>query len=206
MTAFIFLHFPTQSHLHKFTGWAARMSNSDIRSIRSWNGFIQFTHFCSSWSELVRTRLSWKMWEYEISHWPLCSVCRLNYRNHFSFRFCVFCDWSELAKMKGWCWFIFQLKWFQMHAFVSLLFFIFYIAFAWQYLNRFSFQIQKKLLATVKKKYLKSLSKSHSGPFWVFQTRNTSKFCSAKRWRSPHVLRQSYCWRRVLWWLTTIAE
>ena len=60
---------------------------------------------------------------------------------------------------------------------------IFYIAFAWQYLKRFCFQIQKRLLAKVKKKYQKPLSKSHSWsrPCWMFQTRHTSKFCSAKK-------------------------
>ena len=43
------------------------------------------------------------------------------------------------------------------------------------------FRFKKRLLAKVKKKCLKSLSKSHSCPCWVFQTRHTSKFCSAKK-------------------------
>ena len=43
----------------------------------------------------------------------------------------------------------------------------------------FQFSDSKK----VKKKYQKSPSKSHSWscPWWVFQTRHTSKFCSAKK-------------------------
>ena len=43
------------------------------------------------------------------------------------------------------------------------------------------FRFKKRLLAKAKKKCLKSLSKSHSCPCWVFQTRHTSKFCSAKK-------------------------
>ena len=45
------------------------------------------------------------------------------------------------------------------------------------------FRFKKRLLAKVKKKYQKPLSKSHSWsrPCWMFQTRHTSKFCSAKK-------------------------
>ena len=64
-----------------------------------------------------------------------------------------------------------------MHAFVSsinLLHCICMIIF-----EPFQFSDSKK----VKKKYQKSPSKSHSWscPWWVFQTRHTSKFCSAKK-------------------------
>ena len=80
--------------------------------------------------------------------------------------------------MKGWL--IFQLKWFQIHAFVNL--FIFFTLHLHGNIRTVSvFRFKKRLLAKVKKKCLKSLSKSHSCPCWVFQTRHTSKFCSAKK-------------------------
>ena len=86
---------------------------------------------------------------------------------------------TDFAKfMKGWL--IFQLKWFQIHAFVNL--FIFFTLHLHGNIRTVSdFRFKKRFLAKVKKKCLKSLSKSHSCPCGVFQTRHTSKFCSAKK-------------------------
>ena len=101
----------------------------------------------------------------------------LELQKYISFRFCVFCDWSERmiviyfsAKMVLNACFRFLNQSFTLHLHDNI----------W---TVSVFRFKKRLLAKVKKKYQKPLPKSHSWsrPCWMFQTRHTSKFCSAKK-------------------------
>ena len=128
-------------------------------------------------------------------HLSVFQCVLLELQKYISFRFCVFCDWSERmifiyfsAKMVLNACFRFLNQSFTLHLHGNI----------W---TVSVFRFKKRLLAKVKKKYQKPLSKSHSWsrPCWMFQTRHTSKFCSAKKMaESPKFVSVLLLKKRVL--------
>ena len=124
-------------------------------------------------------------------HLSVFQCVLLELQKYISFRFCVFCDWSERM-----IFIYFSAKMVLNACFRQS---IFYIAFAWQYLNRFCFQIQKKGYWQKLKRNIRSLSQNHIldlVPVECFRQDIHQSFVPQKRWRSPQNLCQSYCWRR----------